>query len=118
MSARCNSLIISKFSAPEWPAFRTRQQTAAFSYAFSYNAQMQPATQVMRSAAIAVIGVIFFALLYFGAYIAMGTRSISGTVEAQVYRHQWQATVFEPAAKAESIVRQQEVFTASTSDFD
>ena len=77
---------------------------------------MPPVTKAMRSAAIAVIGVIVFALLYFGAYIATGTRSISGAMHAHVYRHQWQATAFKPAAKVESIVRQQEVFTAWTSD--
>ena len=82
----------------------------------SATAQMPPANQVMRSAAIAVIGVIVFTLLYFGAYIAMGTRSISGAVEAQVFRHEWQATVFQPAAKVESIVRQQQVFSAWQSD--
>lgn len=33
---------------------------------------MPPVTQAIRSAAIAVIGVISFTLLYYGAYITMG----------------------------------------------
>jgi hypothetical protein len=73
---------------------------------------MQTATHIMRSVAVAVLGLVFFALLYFGGYMAMGTRSISAGAEFQVYRHEWQANVFRPAAKIESEFRQKPVDTA------
>ena len=50
-------------------------------------------------------------LLYFGAFIAMGTRSINPAFDAQIYEHEWQAGFFAPAAKFESAVRGKRVET-------
>jgi hypothetical protein len=59
---------------------------------------------------LAILGVLsFLALLYFAAYLAMGTRSITPTADAQIYNHEWQASVFEPAAKIESAIRRKQV---------
>ena len=67
-------------------------------------------------AATIAITVAFFVLLYFGAYRALGTRSISVPMDYQVYRHDWQASLFRPASKAESFIRQKNVDTAYTVD--
>ena len=55
---------------------------------------------------------VLFAIFYFGAYLILGTRSINATIEAHVYRHEWQARLFRPAADLESFIRQKKVDTA------
>jgi hypothetical protein len=54
----------------------------------------------------------FFVLLYFAAYLALGTRSFSVPMDYQVYQHEWQANLFRPAAQAEAFLRQKDVDTA------
>jgi hypothetical protein len=54
----------------------------------------------------------FFVLLYFAAYLALGTRSSGVPMDYQVYQHQWQASLFRPASQAESFIRQKDVDTA------
>jgi hypothetical protein len=51
-------------------------------------------------------------LMYFGASIATGTRSISGTSEAQIYQYEWQARLFTPATQLESVIRGKPIETA------
>ena len=44
-----------------------------------------------------LIGLLVLTLAYFLAYLAMGTRSIMPYADAEIYNHEWQASVFEPA---------------------
>jgi hypothetical protein len=75
---------------------------------------MQRAKSTFRVIAVAVIFLIVLMLTYFSAYAVFGKRgTISGPVlngEAQFFSYGWQAILFTPAAKIESLVRGKKVF--------
>jgi hypothetical protein len=57
----------------------------------------------------ALAGAMSLLLLYSGAYLAIGESRQSGTVIERVYKHHWQASLFAPAVKVESVIRRQKI---------
>jgi hypothetical protein len=57
---------------------------------------------------ILVIAGLFLVLLYFCAYSMTGLRT-TGPTEVRAYQHEWQARLFTPAIKIESIIRQKPI---------
>ena len=61
-----------------------------------------------------IVAIILVAVLaaYVSAYYLMGTVGSAGAQRLHVYPTQWQATLFTPAAKVESLLLGREVGTA------
>ncbi len=76
------------------------------------------ATKAIASA-VAVTAVV--AAFYFGAYFSLGSASFGNHFFLGQYRHfrwRWQAIIFIPAAKVESVARGFEIRTSFDSDTD
>jgi hypothetical protein len=69
---------------------------------------LSPAAAGLLALALSIV------MLYFVAYVAMGSRSINAFGDFMVYEHAWQEYFFRPAARFESLFREKEIETAHT----
>jgi hypothetical protein len=70
--------------------------------------RLSPAAAGMLALAASIL------MLYFAAYLAMGSRSINAFGDFMVYEHAWQEYFFRPAARFESLFRNKDIETAHT----
>jgi hypothetical protein len=75
---------------------------------------MHTAMPLLRFCAVFALALAMLLAVYFSAYFALGYRGrITGPYmkgDAQFFRHNWQVSVFWPAAKMESYYRDKPVY--------
>jgi hypothetical protein len=79
-----------------------------------YNAGMQADRRVNLAVAVSLISLILLpSVLYVGGYFALSRTSGGATPDdwCRIYRMKWQAEIFKPAAKVESMITGDEVST-------